>query len=315
MRKKILMAACILTVVLCSCGQKEDVAGKEERQESVDGQQKEMAAGETALKEEFEREAAVMETSEQESESTTEDEMAQEPVHLAGSSLSILGDSISTYQGYNPLGYYAFFPEYGGVKAVEDTWWQIVAEDLELTLYVNGSSSGATCAGDSTGTEDPQCACNDFRTNDLAGPEGACPDRIIVYLGTNDLLQTIPLGNNDGTGVVMEGEVATFSDAYTLMIDKLQANYPQAEIYCCTLLQVGDYGTQTPYVEFVNGAGLTAADYGEVIARIAESKGLPVIDLYDCGITVENLQEMTGDGVHPTVEGMRRIAEAVKECL
>ncbi|MBD5517531.1 MAG: SGNH/GDSL hydrolase family protein [Lachnospiraceae bacterium] len=257
----------------------------------------------------------VMESKAIERVGTEEAVQTQEPEQLAGTGISILGDSISTYQGYNPEGYHVFFPEYGAVKELGDTWWQIVTQDLELPLYVNGSSSGATVVGNSTGTEDPQCACNELRTNALAGPGGACPDRIIVYLGTNDLLETVRLGDNDGTGAVPAGEIDTFSDAYTLMLDKLQANYPSARIYCCTLLQVGDYGTQTPYVEFVNGAGLTAADYGEVITRIAESRGLPVIDLYNCGVTIENLQEMTSDGVHPTAAGMRQIAAAVEEAL
>lgn len=239
----------------------------------------------------------------------------QEPEQLAGSSFSILGDSISTFQGYIPVGYYDFFPENGEVKEVGDTWWQIVAGDLELTLYVNGSSSGATVVGDSTGMENPQCACNEFRTGGLAGPQGACPDRIIVYLGTNDLMEAVLLGDNDGTGAVADGEIDTFSDAYTLMLDKLQANYPSAQIYCCTLLHIGRYGTQTPYVERVNGQQLSAADYGEVITRIAKNKGLSVIDLYNCGITIENLEEMTSDGVHPTAAGMRQIAAAVKEAL
>lgn len=242
-------------------------------------------------------------------------ESQTDAAQLAGTTFSVLGDSISTYQGYNPVGYYAFFPENGEVAEVEDTWWQRVADDLELTLYANGSSSGATVAGDSTGAEDPQCGCNELRTNDLSGPEGACPDRIVIFLGTNDMLKAIPIGENDGTGLVDEGEVTTFSDAYTLMLDKVQANYPLAEIYCCTLLPVGDYGTETPYVEFVNGVQLTSADYGRAIVKIAGNRGLTVIDLSDCGVTIENLHEMTSDGVHPTVEGMRCIAEAVKEAL
>lgn len=229
--------------------------------------------------------------------------------------VSILGDSISTFKDYIPAGYYDFFPENGQVSDVDDTWWKRVIDDKGWTLCVNGSSSGATCAGDSAGTDNPQCGCNEFRTGALYGPDGQAPDVIIVYMGTNDLLQSIPMGDNDGTGQVAEGQVSTFSDAYTLMLDKLLANYPASKIYCCTITQIGNYGTSTPYVEFVNGAGLTAADYSERITRIAGNKGLSVIDLYGCGITVDNLHNTSTDGVHPTPEGMKHIAEAVRKVL
>lgn len=316
MKRAVLAAACVMavSVALWGCG------GSAQGNEGVDVRENEGTDG-TEIQESS-ADAAGQDDADAPEASGTADgqdaagtESQPDAAQLAGTTFSVLGDSISTYQGYNPVGYYAFFPENGEVAEVEDTWWQRVADDLELTLYANGSSSGATVAGDSTGAENPQCGCNELRTNDLSGPEGACPDRIVIFLGTNDMLKAIPLGDNDGTGLVDEGEVATFSDAYTLMLDKVQANYPLAEIYCCTLLPVGDYGTETPYVEFVNSAQLTSADYGEVIVQIAESRGLPVIDLSDCGITIENLPEMTSDGVHPTVEGMRCIAEAVKETL
>ncbi len=238
-----------------------------------------------------------------------------EPAQLAGRTISIFGDSISTFRDYNPEGYAVFFPEYGAVKAVEETWWQRVVDEFSLTLYVNGSSAGATVVGDSTDVEDPRYACNELRTGALAGPGGACPEIIIVYLGTNDLLETVPLGTNDGTVLVNEGVITNFSDAYTLILDKLQSKYPLAEIYCCTLLPVGDYGTDTPYVDFVNGEKLTAADYNEVIKEIAKNRELFVIDLGNCGITVDNLHEMTTDGVHPTESGMAYIAEAAKKVI
>lgn len=299
MRRTRIIAAGILAVslLLCGCG-------------AVEGEAVEQGKTEEAAEVQTEIE-------EMPDENTDEsiDEVIVEETQQAATSVSILGDSISTFQGYIPVGYYDFFPEYGKVEAAEDTWWHIVAEDMDLEIYVNGSSAGATVVGDSDGTEDPQCACNEFRTNDLAGAQGACPDVIIVYLGTNDLLEAAPLGDNDGTDVVTAGEIDTFSDAYTLMLDKLQANYPAARIYCCTLLQIGTYGTQTPYVEKVNGEQLTSADYGEVITRIAQNKGLSVIDLYNCGITIKNLKETSSDGVHPTAEGMRMIAAAVEEAL
>lgn len=230
-------------------------------------------------------------------------------------SVSILGDSISTFRDCIPAGYYDFFPENGLVQDVNDTWWKRVMDETGWTLYVNGSSSGAACTGDSTGTDNPQCGCNEFRTGALYGPGGAAPDIIIVYMGTNDLLQSIPMGDNDGTGQVAEGQVSTFGDAYTLMVDKLRTRYPSSQIYCCTLAQVGTYGTDTPYVEFVNGEGLTAADYSARITQIAENKKLPVIDLYSCGITVDNLHNTSADGVHPTPDGMAYIADTVREVL
>lgn len=298
--KKMIMAACMTTafLMLAGCGNAEQAETQE-----IDKTEQENAN-----------------TEEQDDEDTSGSTAAQneeepEPVLLAGRTISFFGDSITTFRGYNPEGYAVFFPEYGEVSAVEDTWWQRVVDDLGLTLYKNGSSAGATVVGDSTGTEDPLCACNELRTGALTGPQGACPEIILVYLGTNDLLNTAPLGTNDGTMLVEEGEVKTFSDAYTLMIDKLQSKYPPADIYCCTLLPVGDYGTKTPYVDFVNGEGFTAKDYNRVIVQIAENKGLFVIDLQDSGITIDNLAEMTTDGVHPTTAGMVCIAEAVKEGL
>lgn len=320
--KKMMMAACMTAafLLLAGCGNGEQTRTQgigETEQENANTEERDDkdTSGSDAVQKDAE--AGDMEAEQIGADTVQESQAAAEPeaVLPAGTTISFLGDSITTFREYNPEGYAIFFPEYGEVKTVEETWWQRVVDDLDLTLYKNGSSSGSTVVGDSTGTEDPRCACNELRTGALAGPQGACPEIILVYLGTNDLLNTVPLGTNDGTMLVEEGEVKTFSDAYTLMIDKLQSKYPPAEIYCCTLLPVGDYGTKTPYMDFVNGDGLTAKDYGSVIVQIAENKGLSVIDLQDCGITVDNLAEMTTDGVHPTTAGMACIAEAVKGAL
>ena len=231
--------------------------------------------------------------------------------------ISIMGDSISTYQGYIPDGYYDFFPDNGAVKDVNETWWKPVIDDLDLKLYTNASSSGATCTGDSTSQDNPQYGCDDFRINALAGSNGKAPDIIIVYMGTNDLIESVPLGDNNGLREVPEGTVSNFSDAYTLTIDKLRKRYPDSHIYCCTITQIGTWGTDTLFVEFVNGVGegLRASDYNECIRQIAGNKAIPVIDLYNCGITLDNLQDTTADGVHPTPVGMNCIANTVKNSL
>lgn len=231
--------------------------------------------------------------------------------------ISIMGDSISTYQEYIPAGYYDFFPDNGAVKDVNETWWKPVIDNLGLKLYTNASSSGATCIGDSASQDNPQYGCDDFRISALAGPDGKSPDIIIVYMGTNDLLESVPLGDNNGLREVPEGIVSNFSDAYTLILDKLRKTYPDSHIYCCTIAQIGTWGTDTVFVEFVNGVGegLRASDYNACIRQIAENKAVSVIDLYNCGITLDNLQDTTADGIHPTPLGMSYIANTVKAGL
>lgn len=233
-----------------------------------------------------------------------------------GMKLSILGDSISTFKGWIPEGNLVFYPENGAVKDVAQTWWKIVLDELGLTLCANGSSSGSASFGYSQ-EADPMYGCSDHRISQLAGAGGEAPDIIIVYMGTNDVLMSAAIGDNDGLQVVGEGLVGSLSDGYTMILDKIKRQYPQAQVYCCTLLPVGDWGTTEaqPFVPFVNGQNVTSEAYSERIRLIAGNRGLPVIDLEKCGITIDNMAEMTADGVHPTAEGMRLIADAVKKCL
>ncbi len=233
-----------------------------------------------------------------------------------GMKLSILGDSISTFKGWIPEGNLVFYPENGTVKDVAQTWWKIVLDELGLTLCANGSSSGSASFGYSQ-EANPMYGCSDHRISQLAGADGVAPDIIIVYMGTNDVLMSAAIGDNDGLQAVEEGLVGSLSDGYTMILDKIKRQYPQAQVYCCTLLPVGDWGTTEaqPFVPFVNGQNVTSEAYSERIRLIAGNRGLPIIDLEKCGITIDNMAEMTADGVHPTAEGMRLIADAVKKCL
>ena len=52
--------------------------------------------------------------------------------------VSIIGDSISTYEGYNPSGYAVFYDQEmcarNGLKSVYDTWWAKVNQFLHAYL-------------------------------------------------------------------------------------------------------------------------------------------------------------------------------------
>lgn len=231
-----------------------------------------------------------------------------------GLKISILGDSISTYRDWIPEENSVFYPESGAVQDVSRTWWKIVMDSLQLELCTNGSSSMSACFGDS-GSQDPLVGSSGLRISQLAGEDGESPDFIIVYMGTNDMIVGAPIGDNDGMQPVEEGYVDNFSDGYTLILDKLADSYPMAQIYCCTILPLGDWGTDQPFVPFVNERGLTSEAYADRIRMIAGNRGIPVIDLYRCGITIDNMAQMTSDGVHPTPEGMQCIADMVIECI
>lgn len=230
---------------------------------------------------------------------------------LEGLGISILGDSISTYDGWIPEGYNVFYPLGGDLTDVSQTWWKSLIDDTGMELCANNSSSGSTCIGDSLCIDDPMYGCSDGRLSQLAGNQGRIPDIIIIFMGTNDLLNGVPMGDNDGTKLVEEGDIENFSDAYCLMLDKLASYYPTAQIYCCSLAQVGDWGTKEPFITFENRLGLTAKDYSDQIQVIAENKGLSMIDLYHCGIEIDNLHKMTTDGVHLTPVGMEYVKDAV----
>lgn len=259
-------------------------------------------------------------TADEQSSSGVQDEQVEsgsveEEVTYEGCSLSILGDSISTYDGWIPEGCAVYYPMSGQLTDVSQTWWMRLIEDTGLELCSDGSSSGSTCVGDSLSMDEPKYGCSDYRISLLTGKQGKMPDIIIVYMGTNDLLKSIPIGDNDGTALVDEGMIDNFSDAYTMMLDKLESHYPAAQIYCCTLAQVGDWGTKQPFIMYTNNLQLTADDYSKQIRMIADNKGMPVIDLYHCGIEIDNLKEMTTDGVHFTPDGMEYIERAVLSAL
>lgn len=60
---------------------------------------------------------------------------------------SILGDSISTLEGFNPCGYKIFYDADNGrkfdVKEMNDTWWGKVINYFGGELLVNNSWSGS----------------------------------------------------------------------------------------------------------------------------------------------------------------------------
>ena len=250
--------------------------------------------------------------------SSSQSSQNQTPRDLSGLKLSILGDSISTFDGYIPTDYNIFYPGSGDISTVEKTWWWQVMNATGMELNANASSSNTTITGDSLDTTGSAPGCSTKRMIYLTpGDDGPAPDILIVFMGTNDFLRSVELGTFTEPSPQDEGVVNNFCDAYELMIQKLNALYPNAEIYFCTLLETnaGDVDEYPQSYPATNKNGNTIGDFNAEIATIASAYSYPVIDVHNCGITYETLDQYTSDGVHPNTEGAKLIAEYVTNAL
>lgn len=231
---------------------------------------------------------------------------------------SILGDSISTLEGYNPVGYKVFYNGdncvRSGVRKVTDTWWDKVIDFFGGELLVNNSWSGSRVtklpyereiypreSSDEAISLFPS-GCSDERTSSLHIGD-VRPDVILVYLGTNDWAFGAKLG--DEIYLLDENENERFEYAYGNMLEKLKANYPQSEIWCCTLSET--YIAKRPDFEFPHEhGGKHIEEYNEVIRRVVCNQGCKLVDLFSFRRPYDTM-----DGSHPTELGMHTIAAMV----
>ena len=219
---------------------------------------------------------------------------------------SVLGDSISTLDGFSyPLDavYYTNGRKFEtGVFSPEDTWWGQVIAHFGGRLLVNDSFSG------STAVKSPACfvesyGCSDERTSYLHKGEGR-PDVIMVFLGTNDRgIHAKPAATEPADWE----DLSVFSTAYTIMLKKLRANYPDAQIWCLTL-PVSTWSANVHYKFPFTFAGSHVEEYCAVIRDCANKQGCRVIDLY--AQTLARPYD-TVDGCHANASGMKTLADAV----
>lgn len=233
-----------------------------------------------------------------------------------GKRFSILGDSISTLQGFNPEGYNVFYQNDNCIKAgvaeAQDTWWGKVISFFGGELLVNNSWSGSCVTKLKNKERLFPSGCSDERTGALH-INNVKPDVIIVYLGTNDWANGSPTweywknsGQYEiGLGTIMLPNEECFDIAYEKMLSKLKTNYPNAEIWCCTLCET--YISKYPEFQFPHKcAGTHIDEYNEIIRKIAGLHNCKLVDLYNYRIAYDSI-----DGSHPTNIGMNTIATMI----
>lgn len=209
---------------------------------------------------------------------------------LKGKRLSILGDSISTYQGvsddpsihetikYNPYFYRKSFP-------VEKTYWYQLLNTFGLSLCVNNSWSG----GNLSGGDDPTSGVN--RVNHLSNNNGEAPDVIIVFMGINDLGRRV--------------SPDVFYSDYERTLASIKNNYPHAMV-CCVNLPDRDILMKKQ-----------TAVFNQIIEDAVKKAGenFIIADLFHSRLNNDFYYINTVDGLHPDEDGMRIIAEVIGEAI
>lgn len=213
---------------------------------------------------------------------------------------SILGDSISTFQGCNPACNAVYFDERAaranGLEGPGDTWWARVLAHFGAELLVNESFSGSLV----TGSGFP-AACSVERTGNLAR-DGLQPDAVLFFIGINDFGYCAPLlGDSSAPAPYNVG----FRDCYATMLERVRDKCPEASLVCATHMATTAKGFPAWVYPEDNEAGLSLREYNEAIREIARSQGALVADLAATGLKYETL-----DGVHPTKDGHETLARA-----
>lgn len=194
----------------------------------------------------------------------------------------VLGDSISTFAGYTPaeaVFYNSYMQRITGVTSVDQTWWMQTINHFGGVLGVNNSYSGSTVYGTR-----PTSGNSDERTQAL-GAEGE-PDVILINLGGNDCAFGLKLKE--------------FARYYRRMLRKLTTLYPNAEIWCATLMKGRIIEGGVPF--FNAESAIIREPYEDIIIKESAAAG--------CRLAQLGRGEYEAiDGAHPTLNGMNYIAQ------
>lgn len=246
---------------------------------------------------------------------------------INGLKLSILGDSISTFDGYSnditsntTLG--SNVPRYGlktstlssidtTLSSVDETYWMKTINDLDMELCVSNTWRGTRVT--TTGTTYPKnssgCLTRSVNLhNDIKNED---PDIIVVYMGINDLDHEVTLGSFNELSEIYNNETKEytvdtniFAPSYAMMIHKILTRYSNSDIYIMNHLP-NHYG----FVEATNV-------WNEQIKYISDYFNCNYVDIFNkTGINWDNYRTYLHDGLHPNKTGMELISNVLKESL
>jgi len=200
-------------------------------------------------------------------------------------SVSILGDSYSTFDGYmhpdtNAVWFSNSLKHKTDVNSVKQTWWYKFIKENNYKLEVNNSFSGATICNTGYNKQDFTSRSFITRMKNLGSP-----DLILIFGATNDYWAGAPIGEFKYAGWSNE-ELYKFRPAMAYMLDYMIDRYPNVEIYFILNSELG---------ETINESVKTICKHYNV----------------DC-IELNNIDKKEG---HPSIKGMNQISDYLSKKL
>ncbi len=202
----------------------------------------------------------------------------------------ILGDSYSTFEGFNPKENRVWYNQGGhertDVTKVEETWWHLLFKDTESNLVLNESFSGATVCN----TERPIIPHTSFiyRLNNLIENKFFTEnkiDTVFIFGGTNDSWIDSPIGKNKYEAWTKE-DLEEVLPAFCYVVATIKKLLPNANVVAIV---------NTELKEEIAQGFQEAIEYFKIT---------PII-----------LKEISKLNGHPAVKGMSQIKDQILKAL
>ena len=204
-----------------------------------------------------------------------------------GQSVTIFGDSYSTFEGYiEPASNEPWYfqngnkPQRTDVTDVTQTWWHQLLSRRGWHLCMNNSYSGSTVSYSGYDGADYSLRSFNTRMTNLGSP-----DIIFVFAGTNDSWAGAPMGDYQYDDFA-HANLFQFRPAMARMLEYMTKRYINTRIY------------------FILNDGLRD-EVNSSVLTICQHYGVPCIRLHD-------IDKMSG---HPSVKGMQQIAGQIEEFI
>ncbi|MBE5744044.1 MAG: hypothetical protein E7358_04950 [Clostridiales bacterium] len=229
--------------------------------------------------------------------------------NLSGKKASVIGDSISTFEGVSnnvemnsTIGENrVHYPrqDYRDIDSADKTWWGRTINSTGMDLCVNNSWSGSRVFNNDGAAYQTRCT-------ELHNNQGEQPDVIFVYMGLNDFAGEVPIGSFKKLSKVYKNnayiEPTNFAEAYAIMIHKMKERYKNADIFVMTSPVIG-----RKYMPELLG------EYNQVMIDVANYFECPIIDL--ANYKAYSYVDCTVDGSHPNQRGMDIMADLLVRSL